>query len=850
MQKTVAFVQNSDQLIQTPVDGIQDRKYVYKGLARACEDQNPVQLNLFRDTGAYQSLITSSAVAKLNRVVPTGKYRVIRTVGGSSQSIPLVQVFLDSEFSTGKTWLGVVNEIPLKEVDILLGNDLTDKCCVKSRADFLEVRNYPSSEAEVEEESDGRVFPACVTTRAMAVKRKSEDREVDLGGTVIAKMLEHGVEAQSEVVQEKATDDQVESSNNIDTDDRKAGELSWDNESMQVAQRQDASLRELWDKVSSGAGGADKSCFCVVNGVLVRKSRDVRDKDGELEWKSQVVLPVKYRAQVLSLAHESLYAGHQGRTKTFDRVARDFFWIGMYTDVEEFCKTCAACQISGKPNQHIAPAPLHPIPVPTEAFSRVIIDCVGPLEKTSTNNQYLLTIMCATTRYPEAIPLKKITARIVSNALIKYFTMTGLPLEIQSDQGSNFMSKLMKQVTSILGIEQIHSTAYHPESQGCLERWHQSVKSMLRACCVENPKDWDQIVPFVMFAARESKNESLGFSPFELLYGHTPRGPLKLIKDRCLQENSSENLLNYVAKIKEKLYCATKLAREHLFKSQEKMKAHFDKNSKVREFKIGDKVLLYLPISKSTLQSRYCGPYLVKKKVSDIGYIISTPDRVKKTRFCHINLLKAFAERPQVTPVMFTDSAEFEGADSIVPEPHLKNSEILKSLDDKLSDLPANQREDIKRLIREFEPIFGDAPTVTNAAELDIDVGDAAPIKQHPYRMSPDKREVLRAEIEQLLRNNIIEESTSEWSSPCILVPKANGSYRMCSDLRKVNQLIQADSYPMRRIDDCIDRVGNAKFITKLDLLKGYYQIPLTDRAKKVLTIITENCRCSLSENG
>lgn len=105
--------------------------------------------------------------------------------------------------------------------------------------------------------------------------------------------------------------------------------------------------------------------------------------------------------------------------------------------------------------------------------------------------------------------------------------------------------------------------------------------------------------------------------------------------------------------------------------------------------------------------------------------------------------------------------------------------------------------------------------------------------------MSPVKRDVLRADIERLLRNNIIEESTSEWSSPCILVPKANGSYRMCSDLRKVNQLIQADSYPMRRIDDCIDRVGNAKFITKLDLLKGYYQIPLTDRAKKVLTIIT-----------
>jgi len=840
MQKTVAFVQNSDQRIQTPVEEIQDQKYVYRGWARGSEKQEAVQLNLFRDTGAYQSLITSKALARLDRVVPTGKYRLIRTVGSSGQSIPLVEVMLDSEFGTGKTLLGVVDEIPLQGVDVLVGNDLTDKCCVKSNSDFLEVRNQPSSETEVEEESDCRVFPACVTTRAMAVRREAEDSEVDLGDTVVAKILGHSNEVQSEVKLDQGTDREVDSGENVGTDVKKVGKLKWDNESVQVAQRQDASLKVLWDKVSDSIGEAEKSCFCIVNGVLVRKSSDDRDKDGELDWRSQVVLPTEYRAEVLSLAHESLFAGHQGRTKTFDRVARDFFWVGMYKDVEEFCRTCTVCQLSGKPNQRIPQAPLHPISVPTEAFSRVVIDCVGPLERTSANNQYLLTIMCATTRFPEAIPLKKITARIVANALIKYFTMTGLPLEIQSDQGSNFMSKLMKQVTSILGIEQIHSSAYHPESQGCLERWHQSVKSMLRTCCFENPKDWDQIIPYVMFAAREAKNESLGFSPFELLYGHTPKGPLRLIKDRCLQENSSENLLDYVAKIKEKLYSATNLAREHLFKSQEKMKAHFDRNSKVREFKIGDKVLLYLPISKSTLQSKYSGPYVVKKKVSEVGYIINTPDRIKKTRFCHVNLLKAFSERPlQVTPVMFTESSEFEDMDSVVPEPHLKNSDVLRSLDDKLSNLPATQREDVKRLIREFEPIFGDAPTVTNAAELDIDIGDATPIKQHPYRMSPEKRDILRVEIDELLRNGIIEESSSEWSSPCILVPKANGSYRMCSDLRKVNQLIKADSYPMRRIDDCIDRVGNAKFITKLDLLKGYYQIPLTDRAKRVLTIIT-----------
>ncbi|KAL5022815.1 hypothetical protein ScPMuIL_001970 [Solemya velum] len=96
---------------------------------------------------------------------------------------------------------------------------------------------------------------------------------------------------------------------------------------------------------------------------------------------------------------------------------------------------------------------------------------------------------------------------------------------------------------------------------------------------------------------------------------------------------------------------------------------------------------------------------------------------------------------------MFTDSSEFEGADSIVPEPHLKNSEILKSLDDKLSDLPATQREDIKRLIREFEHIVGNVPTAKNAAEMSVEVGDADlidSILKYKYPQPTDHRDVRR----------------------------------------------------------------------------------------------------------
>ena len=148
--------------------------------------------------------------------------------------------------------------------------------------------------------------------------------------------------------------------------------------------------------------------------------------------------------------------GHLGINKTYSKITKDFYWPQIQHCVAEFCKTRHTCQMVGKPNQNIPVAPFKPIPAFEEPFSKVIIDCVGPLPKTKSRNQYLLTIMCASTRFPEAIPL-----------------------EIQSDQGSNFMSGLFQQVVFQLGAKQIKSSVYHPESQGALERFHSTLKNMI-----------------------------------------------------------------------------------------------------------------------------------------------------------------------------------------------------------------------------------------------------------------------------------------------------------------------------------------------------------------------------------
>ncbi len=121
----------------------------------------------------------------------------------------------------------------------------------------------------------------------------------------------------------------------------------------------------------------------------------------------------------------------------------------------------------------------------------------------------------------------------------------------------------------------------------------------------------------------------------------------------------------------------------------------------------------------------------------------------------------------------------------------------------------------------------------------DIDVGEASPIRQRFYRVSGERKKILEGEVQYLLNNDLAEKSFSSWTSPCILVKKANGTYRFCTDYRKLNSVTKSDSFPLPRMEDWVDKVGSAKYVTKLDLLKGYWQIPLTERACEVSAFIT-----------
>ena len=340
-------------------------------------------------------------------------------------------------------------------------------------------------------------------------------------------------------------------------------------------------------------------------------------------------------------------------------------------------------------------------------------------------------------------------------------------------------------------------------------------------------------------------------------------GPLLLLKEKWFDKDPEKiSVLKYVATFKDRLFRAGQIAKRNLQESQSKMKVWYDRKAKSRCFEPGDRVLVLFPVVGNPLQAKYSGPYKVVKKISDTNYLVKTPDRRKETQVCHINMLKAYHEKPKPQLVTLNNrlglespthskdcvgqvAEKEEDTESEVrlendQQPiKLQNSQVLNDLGTKLSHLPLVQRKELAEVITQYREVFPDVPSKTNLIEHDVDVGDSAPIKQHPYRVSPMKKELLDKEVQYMLKNDIIEESQSNWSSPCILVPKHDGGFRFCTDFRKVNDKTKSDSFPIPRIADCIDQIGNAKFVSTFDMLKGYWQVPLTQRAREISAFVT-----------
>ena len=315
----------------------------------------------------------------------------------------------------------------------------------------------------------------------------------------------------------------------------------------------------------------------------------------------------KERKLVMNDFHILPTSGHAGINRMIANIRKKYFWTGLQTDVTEFVKQCSLCQR----NKHINKnkQPLEITTTAETSFEKIFIDLVGPIEETESGAKYILTIQDELTKFMEAVPLENKEAVTVAKGLVECFILKyGMPTRIASDQGTEFINKVMKDVCKTLKVEQMNSTAYHHESIGALENSHKVLGAYLRTFISSKHTDWDKWVPFYVFCYNTSVHTKTGCTPFELVYGKDCRLPSNL----TARVDPVYNYEDYALDLKNKLQVAHANTRGRLIKRKENRKERFDRDNKTREVKleIGNLVLLKNE-SRKKLDPIYTGPYEV-----------------------------------------------------------------------------------------------------------------------------------------------------------------------------------------------------------------------------------------------
>ena len=288
--------------------------------------------------------------------------------------------------------------------------------------------------------------------------------------------------------------------------------------------------------------------------------------------------------------------------------------------VSEFLKQCPTCQEVKGPSRKVGK--LSPIQV-KEPFELVGWDITGPFPTSKTGNKYILVMTEYLTRWCEAIALPDVTTVTIAQALLKKIILQHSCLkQILSDQRKQFRSEVLEALTKQLGITQLFSSPYHPQTNGFIERLNRTIKQIIATFVDPLHEEWDSILPFAVHAYNTSVQASTRISPFRALYGRDPTFPPDI-----KTENSSiahKDAAEWWPNMQQHLPLLRHTISLNLQTAQERQKRIYDEGRTQESYQIGDLVFLYYPIPRQGLSEsllhRWIGPYTVIDRIKENTY--------------------------------------------------------------------------------------------------------------------------------------------------------------------------------------------------------------------------------------
>ena len=777
-------------------------------------------VDVMRDTGCSCVVVAKQLVTGKQL---TGKFKPCRLIDSSIKYFPVADIYIDTLYFTGNVEALVV---PNPVYPLVIGNIKGTKGLIEHESVIIqddEESLCEEMETKLKAELADSETAAAVQTRSQIGKGKKPIKPLKVVKPV---------------------------------------ELDVDRDKLIQLQKNDVTLKKCLTWAESGeilkSGKSNSATFFMQNSLLKRKYSSNSVNMGDPI--TQIVVPKELRQRILRIAHDGIMSGHLGVSKTRDRIGLHFYWPGMFLDIDRYCKSCDICQRT-IPKGKVGKVPLGSMPLIGIPFSRVALDLVGPLPVTTQGFRYILTIVDYASRYPEAVALKNKETETVAEGLLSVYSRTGIPDEVLHDQGSEFMSNVMKEVNRLLSIKQMNTTPYHPMCNGLNEKFNGTLKSMLRKMCSEMPKEWDRYLNPLLFAYRECPQESTGFAPFELLYGRSVRGPMAILHDLWAGEVGNDDVqttYEYVFKLRQRLEETCKMANEALRKSSVRYKINFNKGKKDRSFKVGEKVLLLLPTDGNKLLMQWKGPHDVVAKKGYNDYVIKLPHGEKTF---HANLLKKYISqdpttiiprnRSDVRDIVATAVVE-EDSDTEEQErefvQHVSNdclptfsplqTESYKDVHIN-PNLTKEQRAEVMLLLEQYNDVLTDVPKTTHIIEHEVNLTTDEPVKCKSYKIPFAKREVIKEEINKMLELGVVERSSAPYAAPIVLVAKKDGSIRFCTNYSQLNKVTIFDCEPMPSPEYIFSKVSTSKFFTKIDLSKGYWQVPVREVDRDKTSFIT-----------
>ena len=360
--------------------------------------------------------------------------------------------------------------------------------------------------------------------------------------------------------------------------------------------------------------------------------------DGVLLFQNRVVVPVEARNKVLKSVHA---AGHFGRKRTLQSLRRSYFWLGMARDTRIFCQGCLVCQKAKPSNQ--ARVPLQEFKVDGIGPNDLVAMDIATLPWADGRFRYFLCMVDVFTRYVELVPLQDQSA----GSLVREFERGwvyrghGVPRGLLTDQAHNIDGTEIRNLCQKLGVEKRHSSPYHPQADGLVERTIGLVKQVARCITLDRllaKESWPEILPEVSFYCNNAENASTKFSPHLLMTGRQPVSPIDAMIAK--EWAGSCTHAQHLDRLKEMSTELKGIARENDRQARTERNSVRNRGTKSPSFEVGDLVFEKNETRKDSLDPKFIGPY----PVSDVRGTSVKISKRNKQKWIHASRCKLYKE--------------------------------------------------------------------------------------------------------------------------------------------------------------------------------------------------------------